>query len=300
MEVKHVTKNFGSVNVLKGIDFAIYPGEIFGFVGRNGAGKSTFIHIMTGIMNKSAGDFQIFGHAADQLNQVKHKIGVMPDVANLYEQMKGITFLRYMGELVGDKRNKAGYEQLLKEVGLEGAGNKKIKAYSFGMRKKICIAQALLGETDLIILDEPTSGLDPESAIKIRQLILKLKQQGKTIFLTSHNLDEIDKISDRVGILSEGIIKRIGKPAQLKLKTDAEINLAVRTNPILDAAAIEKISEQTGLDVGFIGVENEFAVVAIPEEATIPAFTKAIIDAEFLLYEVKIKAQSLEDVFMNV
>src|SRR5690625_6912028 len=97
------------------------------------------------------------------------------------------------------------------------------------MKKKICIAQALLGNPQLIILDEPTSGVDPESAIKIRELILKLKNEGKTILLTSHNLEEIDKVSDRVAILSNGVIKKIGTPEELKLKNDNAIEFLIRT-----------------------------------------------------------------------
>lgn len=203
IEVNHLTKNYGAAEVLKGIQLTVREGEVFGFVGHNGSGKSTFIHTLTGIANKTSGSFEILGTPDVQLNQIKTRIGVMPDVSNLYHHMKGINFLKYMGSLVGDQRSGEEYEELLKDVVLQGAGNKKIKSYSFGMKKKISIAQALLGDPELIILDEPTSGLDPESAIEIRKMMSRLQDEGKTIFLTSHNLDEIDKISDRVGILSE-------------------------------------------------------------------------------------------------
>src|SRR5699024_5363887 len=183
ISIYQLAKKFDIVEVLKGIDLSIHKGEVFGFVGHNGAGKSTFIHILTGIAKKSGGEFEILGIPDTRLDEVKEKMGVMPDISNLYEHMKGLQFLTYMGELTGDKRNKQDYIQLMHDVGLEGAENKKIKSYSFGMKKKISIAQALLGNPELIILDEPTSGIDPESAIKIRQLVTKLQKEGKTILL---------------------------------------------------------------------------------------------------------------------
>src|SRR5690625_1429037 len=172
VNVKSLRKAYGSSEVLKGINLKIYPYEVLGFVGRNCAGKSTFIHTITGITHKSSGDFKIFGHSNEITTNVKSKLGVMPDVSNLYDHMKGIAFLKYMGELAGDKRKKKDYERLFIEVGLEGAENKRIKSYSFGMKKKICIAQALLGNPKLIIFDVPTSGVETEYSFNIRELIL--------------------------------------------------------------------------------------------------------------------------------
>ena len=300
VNVKSLRKAYGSSEVLKGINLKIYPGEVLGFVGRNGAGKSTFIHTITGITHKSSGDFKIFGHSNEITTNVKSKLGVMPDVSNLYDHMKGIAFLKYMGELAGDKRKKKDYERLFIEVGLEGAENKRIKSYSFGMKKKICIAQALLGNPQLIILDEPTSGVDPESAIKIRELILKLKNEGKTILLTSHNLEEIDKVSDRVAILSNGIIKKIGTPEELKLKNYNAIEFLIRTKPQLLKEQVVKLIDNYGFPVSFIRSNKNYTHLTTENEEAIPDLTEKLISDGISIYELKIKEQSLEEIFMTV
>lgn len=299
LQTKQLTKSYGVTAILKGIDLTIHQGEIFGFVGHNGAGKSTFIHTITGIVNKSSGSFHIMGVSDQQLNQIKSNIGVMPDVANLYHHMKGIQFLRYMGKLTGDTRSREEYETLMKEVGLEHVTKKKIKTYSFGMKKKISIAQALLGNPSFIILDEPTSGLDPESAIHIRCLIKRLQKQEKTILLTSHNLDEIDKISDRVGILSDGVIKKLGPPEYLKTNIEAGCRISIRTKPVLPEAAVQRLSSELGISLSFLEEKESHTQVQIGSEEDIPLLVKELTASDFLVYELKIEERSLEDVFMN-
>lgn len=299
IKINQLTKKYGTTEVLKGIDLIVHQGEVFGFVGHNGAGKSTLIHTITGIINKSSGSFEILGISDKQIDKAKKGIGVMPDISNLYEYMKGIHFLQYMGELVGDQRSKKDYESLMKEVGLKGSEKKKIKTYSFGMKKKISIAQALLGNPSLIILDEPTSGLDPESAINIRKLVTKLQEQGKTILLTSHNLDEIDKVSDRVGVLSDGVIKKLGTPRQLKEGTDAGLHVFVRTKPILQEDYIQELSKKLEMDVRFVDSKKEYTLLNITSDEDIPKLSKELIQSGFYLYEVKVEQRSLEDVYMN-
>ncbi|ENH95598.1 ABC transporter ATP-binding protein [Gracilibacillus halophilus YIM-C55.5] len=302
MNVKQLTKKYGSTNVLKGINLTIYQGEVFGFVGHNGAGKSTLIHILTDIVNKSGGSFEILGIPDQHMNQVKKRVGVMPDISNLYENMKGIDFLRYMGELSLANSSKEYYLSLMRDVGLEGAEWKKIKSYSFGMKKKISIAQALLGNPELIILDEPTSGLDPESAIEIRNMITELQKSGKTIFLTSHNLDEIEKICDRVGILSEGVIKKLGTPRELKIAANESkeaIGLIIRTKPVLTADHISQISDDLDINISFLHTKKDYTFLKVTSEDGLPQLSKKIMESGILLYEVKMEEQSLEEVFMN-
>ncbi|UOQ83649.1 ABC transporter ATP-binding protein [Gracilibacillus salinarum] len=299
MNVTNLTKRFGATEVLSGIDLTIYEGEVFGFIGHNGAGKSTFINTITGIINKSSGSFKMLGASDQDLDQVKAKIGVMPDISNLYDQMRGIQFLSYMGKLAGDHRSKQEYAALMKDVGLEGAEKKKIKSYSFGMKKKISIAQALLGNPSFIILDEPTSGLDPESAINIRKLIADLQQQGKTILLTSHNLDEIDKVSDRVGIISNGKITRLGTPAELKVNKVNEISVAIRTAPALTSDKLTELSAAWDFNVTFVASKKPYTVVHVSSEDDLPRLSQQLMQSGFQLYEISMEQQSLEEVFIN-
>lgn len=299
IEVSDLTKQFGEQTVLNQVDLTVKQGEIFGFVGRNGAGKSTFIHILTGIIHPTSGNFKILGMDQTELDQIKASIGVMPDVANLYDHMRGEDFLRYMGELAGDQRPKSDYHALLASVGLADAGTKKIKAYSFGMKKKICIAQALLGQPKLIFLDEPTSGVDPESAIHLRQLIANLRDAGKTIFLTSHNLDEIERISDRVAILNDGVIKRVGAPNKLKVKKEKTIDVTVVTQPLLEKATLKAMAEKYDLQVSWQGVIQDKVSLRMKEFEDIPQLSHALIQENYALYTLTHAEQSLEEVFMN-
>ncbi|MEJ8767685.1 ABC transporter ATP-binding protein [Oceanobacillus sp. HCA-5259] len=299
IEISQLTKKYGTTDVLKGIDLTIHQGEVFGFVGHNGSGKSTFIHTITGITNKNSGFFKIKDIPDAQIDKSKKIIGVMPDVSNLYEHMRGVHFLQYMGKLSGDRRSKRDYITLMKEVGLEGDEKKRIKSYSFGMKKKICIAQALLGNPDLIILDEPTSGLDPESAIKIRNIVKKYQKLGKTILLTSHNLDEIDKVSDRVGILSNGVIKKLGTPRQLKEETGVGINISVRTKPILQRNDIQMLSKKLEMVVNFVENKKEYTLLQVASEEEILTLSRELIESGVQLYELKVEQCSLEEVFMN-
>lgn len=300
IKIENLTKNFGSFQVLHNLNMEVKKGEIFGFVGRNGAGKSTLINILTGIVNKSGGSFSILGVQDNQLDSIKKRVGVMPDVSNLYSHMKGIDFLRYMGSLVGDKRTKSELQNLLMDVGLEGAEKKKIKTYSFGMKKKICIAQALLGNPELIILDEPTSGLDPESAIIIQKLIFQLKEKGMTIFLTSHNLDEIEKVSDRIAILKKGVIKKVGTPRELKMESKELISISVRTKPMITNELTQVLKQTSGLNLSFIQTKSEYSFLQLNSDEILPQFLKSLMDMGIEVYEIRVEERSLEDVFMNV
>jgi len=299
IQVDQLKKSYGSSEVLKGINLTVQQGEIFGIVGHNGAGKSTLIHVLTGITHKSSGGFRIFDQPESELDAVKKRMGVMPDTSNLYEQMRGIDFLRYMGRLKQKTYSRADYLSLLEQVGLADAEQKRIKSYSFGMRKKISIAQALLGNPELIFLDEPTSGIDPESAIHIRNLVLKLKQQGKTIILTSHNLDEIDRICDRVAMISDGVINKLGTPQELKTGKAESMEMLLRTKPVLQESQVRMLSEKLSLYVRYAGLEKEHVLLKVATEEDIPLLARALIEHDFMLYEVKVRERSLEEVFME-
>lgn len=297
IEVTGLKKTYTSKDVLKGLNLKIKSGEIFGFLGRNGAGKSTFIHILTGITQKTSGSFSILGETDQNLDLIKQKIGVMPDTSNLYQHMKAIEFLKYMASLKGDKRSTKELKALLEKVGLHNVDKQKIKSFSFGMKKKISIAQALLGDPELIFLDEPTSGLDPESGIEIQNLVLTLKEEGKTIFLTSHNLGEIEKICDTVAIMTEGTIAKVGTVAQLKRDTKESIQVHVRTSPSITK---EHVNHLHATSVDFIKQAQGFTILELKDEESIPELISSLTKNNFKVYEVKIETKTLEDVFMAV
>ena len=206
IETHNLTKRFGNKTILNDLNFVVEEGDFFGLIGQNGAGKTTLINTLLGLYHVSGGTFEILGYKKKMLDNVKKELGIMPDVSNLYEDMNAAEFLKYMACLKGIKISKNEVGILLERVGLN-VGNIKIKNYSFGMKKKICIAQALLGNPRLIFLDEPTSGVDPESILKIQDLFKDLNKEGSSIFITSHNLQEIEKLCNKVAILKNGSFK---------------------------------------------------------------------------------------------
>lgn len=301
IEVNNLKKEYSTKEILKGIDLIVNKGEIFGFLGRNGAGKSTFIHTLTGITNKTSGTFSILGKNDTEIDQIKTQIGVMPDTSNLYQYMNAVNFLKYMGGIKGDHRTRKEYIKLLNDVGLFNVEKQKIKSFSFGMKKKISIAQALLGDPELIFLDEPTSGLDPESSIDIQRLILNLKELGKTVFLTSHNLNEIEKICDRVAIMNEGKIVKLGTIDELKNNTNKSIQLAIRTIPVLTSQSLLSVLDSLNKSsIRYIKQQQDFTILELDKEETIPKLVEQLSANQVKVFEIKIEKQSLEDVFLGV
>ncbi|MGX9807872.1 ATP-binding cassette domain-containing protein [Exiguobacterium acetylicum] len=293
IEVRGLTKSFDAKEVLREVNLTVEQGEIFGFLGRNGAGKSTLIQILTGITQASAGTVSLLGEPADRLDAIKRRIGVMPDTSNLYHEMTARAFLEYMAGLSGIHVSKNEVLELLGRVGLSGTERQKIGSFSFGMKKKISIAQALVGNPELLFLDEPTSGLDPESAIDIQRLLFALKADGKTIFLTSHNLNEIEKICDRVAIMAEGRIVRCGTVASLQEAIGQEVQIRIRTVPQLEPSHLPN-------DVHELSQTDEHTRLNLPTEEDIPELLVMLAKQDIKVYEVHIERQSLEEIFLAV
>jgi len=200
-----VTKAFGSVQAVDTLSLTIRQGEILGFLGTNGAGKTTTIKMLLGFFRPDAGRVTVLGgNPCDAAT--RRKIGFMPETAYYYPYLNVRELLAFYGGLCGMPKGeiRARSETLIARVGLADAGNRLLRTYSKGMLQRAGIAQALLHDPDLLILDEPLTGLDPLARIHFRDLILELRQQGKTVFFSSHELSEAELICDRVAILKQG------------------------------------------------------------------------------------------------
>jgi ABC-2 type transport system ATP-binding protein len=225
--VKGITKTYKSelfrrsTKALDSISFEVYSNESFGLIGLNGAGKSTTIKIILGVLFPDSGEIKVLGKSPQEL-EVKKKLSYLPENPVFYESLTGYEFLRFIGRLRGlsPKDLKSEVEKWLFKVGLEKEGKKLLKKYSRGMIQRIGLAQAFIGSPELIILDEPLNGLDPLGRKMAKELIKESLVQGKTIFFTSHILEDIEKICHRVAILHKG---KILKFVDLKnLKGDLE------------------------------------------------------------------------------
>jgi len=210
-----------TVDALRGVSVRVERGIIFGLLGQNGAGKTTFTKILLSLVQPTSGQAQVLGGSPTDA-RIRSRIGYLPEQMRLPELMKAPSLLRLMGQYYGMDRRalEQRIPEVLEQVGL--AGNKKmIQAYSKGMRQRLGLAQALLGDPELLFLDEPTEGLDPLGRKQIRDLLLRKRAQGKTILLNSHILSEVEMICDKVVIVNEGQVVRAGKPADFIRATGA-------------------------------------------------------------------------------
>ncbi|HEY45930.1 MAG TPA: ABC transporter ATP-binding protein [Anaerolineae bacterium] len=215
IEAFDLTRNFNGLCAVDRISFAVEPGEIFGFLGPNGAGKTTTIKMLTGQLRPTSGKAQVVGcDVVEERQELKPQIGVVFEYQNVYERLSARDNLVFSARLYGvDKRR---VDEVLTQVGLVGRERDKIKTYSNGMKQRLLIARGLLHEPKVLFLDEPTRGLDPGVARDIRAIIAELAKEGVTVFLTTHYMEEADRLSDRVAIIDQGRIVALDTPEQLK------------------------------------------------------------------------------------
>ena len=222
VETKNLTKIYRDfwgrqkVRALKALDLQIHKGEIFGLLGPNGSGKTTTIKLLLGLLFPTSGDISILGKTASDVVK-NERIGYLPEESYLYRFLNAEETLDFYGRLfkmTGPVRRQR-VAQLINMVGLESAKKRQLREYSKGMTRRIGLAQALINDPDLILLDEPTSGLDPIGTKNMKDLILELREQGKTIIMSSHLLADVQDVCDRVGILYQGELKELGRVSDL-------------------------------------------------------------------------------------
>ena len=219
LSLTNLTMSYGGKQVLKGIDLDVYRGQIIGYIGPNGAGKSTTVKIMLGLIEGYNGTVEIFGQdIANGDHTYKRKIGYVPENAEVYDNLTASEYLTFSGELYGLERQHVEEKatMLLKEFGLAGVVHDRISSFSKGMRQKVLIISSLLHDPDLLFLDEPLSGLDANSMMIIKEILLQLAAQGKTIFYSSHIMDVVEKISSRIILLVDGEVVADGSFEELK------------------------------------------------------------------------------------
>jgi len=297
--VENLTKKFDEVTAVEGLTFQVEEGEIFGFLGPNGAGKTTTIRMLCCLISKTSGEATIDNYdvskVADSL-QIRKTIGLVPDNVGLYEDLTAFENLEFYGKLyeVHEGRRKENIERFLKMLGLWERKDTRAGSFSKGMKQKLALARALIHEPRILFMDEPTANLDPESAKTVRDFILEVKKQGRTIFLNTHNLDEAQRICDRIGIVKTKLLT-VGTPEQLRESLSGprtEIRLAQVTEAIM--AALRKLIANKVEVVGtrlIIDVKDPDR-----ENSTIIA---AIVSAGGQIQEVTQLVPTLEDVYLE-
>ena len=304
IEVKNVTKKYGSFVAVNDISFTINDGEVVGFLGPNGAGKSTTMNMLTGYIEQTEGQIIVNGYdTIKKPNKAKGQMGYMPEGVPLYNDLTVKEFVTYMAELhkIERKQKKARVQAVLKEVGLESMQNKLIKNLSRGQKQRVSLAGTIVFDPKIVILDEPTVGLDPKQITEIRSLIKNLGKKH-TVILSSHILSEVSQICDRVIIINKGKIVAIDTPENLenKVSTNNSIYVTIEdTDNKVDSMKIENVSSITLLKA------NEDGTKQYEIKANEGINLNKLIFSEFAkqnitILEMKKPETTLEDAFMKI
>lgn len=293
IETHNLSKIYENNKGCKDISIAVDKGEIFGFLGPNGAGKSTFIKTLVGLLYPTSGEGYILGKPLNDI-EAKRKIGYLPELFKYQEWMTGLDLLSFHSDLYKLDKSKrtSKIEEVLEIVNLKGVENSKIGTYSKGMQQRIGIASALLCDPDLIFLDEPTSALDPIGRKEVRDIMTELKNRGKTVFLNSHLLSEVEMVCDSAAIISKGKVIRQGKMKDLlESETILEIHGNNINNEILNK--LETFDE----NITFNGKDIKMKV---KDEEDIHKIASLIIASGGKLYGLTPHKNSLENLFISL
>lgn len=229
LKLKHISKAFSNKQALKDINMTLSAGEILGFLGPSGAGKTTTIKIVTGQMIQSSGEATILGRDTRKINeQIYEKIGIVTDASGIYEEFTVYENLLLFAQLLNVPKKRVDY--LLKRVGLTEQKKQPAGKLSKGQSQRLILARAVLHQPKVLFLDEPTSGLDPTTALEIHRLLLELRADGMGIFLTTHNMEEATKLCDHVALLNDGKIVEFGTPQEICLRYNSEKQYRILLN----------------------------------------------------------------------
>ncbi len=302
LEASNLTKEYGGFTAVSGINFKVFEGEIFGFLGPNGAGKTTTINMLTGIARITSGSATLAGfNLTSQVKRAQQIIGVVPDESNLYEELNGLENLCFCASLYGmerrEREERAG--ELLEQFGLVDAKNKPFKAYSRGMKRKLTIAAGIIHNPKILFLDEPTSGIDVASARQIRRLITDLNKSGTTIFLTTHYIEEAERLCHRISFIVDGHVVRTGTVAELMEEVQQErvIQFTVAYGGL---SSMRVAMKQRFSDFQVEVLDDDMVRIHSPESIDLMPFMDFFTEKDLTVTEAKLIRPSLEEVFVKV
>ncbi len=299
IETRGLKKDFGNIIAVNGLDLNVREGIVYGFLGPNGAGKSTTINMLMGFVKPTSGTATVMGYdIRSQHYEISKVTGYLPERPAFYDDLSARDNFEYFGKLLGVEDAKARENELLKKVGLEGRGGDRVRTYSHGMRQRLGIAIALLGEPKLLILDEPTTGLDPQGSHDIREIVRELKNEKVTIFLSSHILHEVQEISDMVGIIKGGRLV-VEKPVESFLRSmEGNLPTVEICAPAFTEAHVHIVEKLDGV-TGIERVDGKM-IVTIKEPAVAEEINIALVTAGCRVRSITEIMPTLEDAFLKV
>ncbi|WP_254765836.1 ABC transporter ATP-binding protein [Salinilacihabitans rarus] len=293
IELSGLTKRYGDVVAVDGLDLTVEEGEIFGFLGPNGAGKSTTIDILLDFVRPTEGTATVLGHDAQAESlAVRRRTGVLPDAYHAYDRLTGRQHVEFVAESKGIDED---VDAVLDRVGIAGAADRKAGGYSKGMRQRLVLAMALVGDPDLLVLDEPSSGLDPNGAREMREIVREENARGTTVFFSSHVMEQVEAICDRVAIINRGRLVAVDTVDGLRESTAAATLLDVAVSGV-DDAILETVA---GIDgVTDVALDGERLRVSLTDGSKFDVLN-ALDDAGATVGDFSVEESSLEDLFVK-
>lgn len=287
LDVSGLDKKYKDVHALGGISFQVRQGQIFGILGPNGSGKTTTLAILLGILKANKGTFSWFGNGQQPANRTR--IGALLETPNFYPYLNAVDNLRIVAKIKNMSNPMPAIESVLQRVGLADRAKSKFRSYSLGMKQRLAIAAALLSDPEVLVLDEPTNGLDPMGIVDIRRLILKLKEEGKTIVIASHILDEMEKICTDVIIMRKGTIIREGKLAEIT--QDKE-------HILIHSGELQQVKNVLGSSIQRI-ISEQDSWIEFTSDLSSLEINRKLAQQQLFCEEIFVKKQSLEQSFIN-
>lgn len=290
-----------SFQSLAGVDLEVRRGEVFGLLGPNGAGKTTLIKILLGIIRPSGGSASVLGLRAGS-KAARHHIGYLPENLNFAGHQTAQRAMRFYGRLssMDEAAISRRSSELIELVGLKGRDRELVTRFSKGMRQRLGLAQAMLHNPDLLVLDEPTDGLDPVGRSQIRQLINLLKEQGKTVFLNSHILQEVELVCDRVAILVKGTLRGVGRPRDLTERFHGALGETVTLEVTGNEVALTEATKLLGGHLLALPNDRWILTVSVERQSQVDAVVDQVRSQGGSIFRLERSRPSLEQVFLSM
>ncbi len=297
LHIDNLTKNYKSVKALDRVSFTVPAKTVFGILGPNGSGKTTLLGIVMDVIKASAGTYTWAGNEGSA-NDFRKKIGTLLETPNFYHYLTAEKNLQIAAKIKG--RGEADIEKVLKIVNLYERKDSKFNTFSLGMKQRLAIASALLGDPDILVFDEPTNGLDPAGIAEIRELIKELYKGGKTIIMASHILDEVEKVCTHVAIIQKGILKTVGSVADLMNTSavNADVNCLIELSAA-DNATLKNILQQLEGIASITEVDSDLHI-ACNDKITGETLNRFCFDKGITLNKLHVKRKTLETRFLEI
>jgi ABC-2 type transport system ATP-binding protein len=300
LSIKDLSKSYGYVKALNSVSFDVPAGTVFGILGPNGSGKTTLLGIVMDVLKASGGSYSWNGQAATQ--EVRKRIGTLLETPNFYAYLSAWDNLLIAAKIKG--RGEEDIEKVLKTVNLYERRSSKFNTYSLGMKQRLAIASALLGDPDILVFDEPTNGLDPAGIAEIRELIKELNRKGKTIIMASHILDEVERVCTHVAIIQKGVLKTVGSVKEVMNTSGAGESKTATTTIIIEVAADDNIALaeilKSNYEVTDIKPVDHQLELTCSANISATQLNRFCFDKGIVLSKLNVKHKTLETRFLEI